>query len=203
MNLLENLLFSLITGIISSIIVVIYFEYQQNKKHKLSHAHILHKFISQMFGILTVIRVSADLPYPRGNNQNEILVKLEEILGRKNPSVLMGRIPNLGGDKHKYIYEQLLMARQSLSMLFSDSIAHKTIDGKISASIAEAQVWVEAVLSNYQLFPEILNNQADTLMITSWTTSIFNLTENTFGILTNTLARKEVPDEMLRWGTRG
>lgn len=199
---LINLLSSIITGLVSGLLVAIYFENRQNKKHKLSHAHILDRFINNLFSNLTIIRVSTKLPPPQGTDARDILKILEETLGRKNPPILISKILNLTLDERKYIYNQLILSKQTLTALFSDSIAHKTVDGKVSASIAEIQKWIDGVLSNYDIFPEIFSGEEDKFIKMHWMNSILNLTENSFAILNNMLILKNTPNEMLHWGSR-
>lgn len=199
---LPSLVFSIVTGVVSSVLVVVYYEARDHKNNKLSQAHILNRFNGVLFRILTTIRATAGLPHPEAVNETQALEQLEVILGRTDPSILLGTIGHLNIDQHRSMYEQLVQLQQSLGLLFSDSVAHKTVEGVVSASIAETQEWVEAVLINYYTFPEVFENKADQLITMRWTTSVFNLTENTFATLTNMLSIKKVPDGMLRWGSR-
>lgn len=201
-NIWFSVISSIITGIVSSGLVVLYFEIREKQRHSLSHAHILKRFTGELFRILTIIRVAAKLKHPTSHNEIEVVKELETILGRYNPTVLMNQIGSLSSDQHRYIFDQLAHAQTSLSLLFSDSIAHKTVDGRVSASIAEMQGWVDTVLRHYSTFPEIIERKGDSSLQSFWMTSIFNLVENSFAILTNILAIQDTSEEILRWGSR-
>jgi len=202
-NVWTSIIFSLVTGIISSSLVVIYFEIRQNKRHKLSRAHILERFTRELFGVLTVIRVASQLKLNRTSfkDKMDVVKDLELILGRNNPSVLIDKILNLSTNNHQYIYNQLVQINNSLFIIFSHSIAHKTIEDEVSASIAEMQEWISSVLQCYITFPEIIENKSDNTMQTMLITSISNLVENTFSILTNTLKKHKTSEGLLRWGS--
>lgn len=200
---LYDVLFSLITGIVSSVLVVIYYERRDYKKHRLSEAHILDRFTTVLFQILTTIRTTAKLPHPRAGNEEDAFQQLEEILGRKNPSIVMERLSSFSPDQHKALYEQLLQSQHTLQLLFSDSVAHKTIEGSVSASVAEMRVWIQDTLTMYHIFPELFDNQTDSIISMKWMASVANLTENSFTILKTILSMKKVPDGILRFGSRG
>lgn len=202
-NIWISIIFSLVTGIISSSLVVVYFEIRQNKKHKLSRAHILERFTRELFGILTVIRITSQLKLNRTSFENkmDVVKDLELILGRNNPSVLIDKILNLSANNHQYIYNQLVQINNSLFVIFSHSIVHKTIEDDVSASIAEMQEWINSVLQCYVTFPEIIENKSDDTMQTMLITNISNLVENTFSVLTSTLKKHKTSEGLLRWGS--
>ena len=202
-NIWTSIIFSLVTGIISSSLVVIYFEIRQNKKHKLSRAHILERFTRELFGILTVIRIASQLKLNKTSFEDkmDVVKDLELILGRNNPNVLIDKILNLSTNNHQYIYNQLVQINNSLFIIFSHSIAHKTIEDEVSASIAEMQEWINSVLQCYITFPEIIENKSDNTMQTILITSISNLVENTFSVLISTLKKHKTSEGLLRWGS--
>lgn len=194
---------SLLTGIVSSSLVVIYFEIRQLKKYTLSRGHILERLSRELFSVLTIIRVSSGLKLEKlSQDRSEILKNLEKILGRHEPSLIMNKIINLTPKQHQNILNQLINVRMSLSALFTNSVGHKTVEDSISASIAEMEGWIDSVLNYYTMFPEIIEGNADSKMLTFWSTSIFNLIENTFTTLEITLKKQHLDDTDLRWGAR-
>lgn len=204
MDTARDIILSLVTGVVSSSLVVIYFEWQQNKRHVLSRGHILERFSGQLFKILTTVRVSLKLKLSKYSFQNkaEVIRNLEEILSRENPGVLMSKLPELAPDQHVYILGQLLQVRDSLAVLFSDSIGHRTVEDKVAASIAEMQGWIDAVLQNYELFPELLEARFDSRMWAMFAASVANLVENCFSILLSTVNEQKISEGLLRWGSR-
>lgn len=199
-----SIILSLLTGLVSSSLVVLYFEIRENRKYALSRAHILERFSRELFHVLTVVRVACNLKLGETSfgNKLSVLAELERILGRNNPSILMSQIPNLTPEQHRNIFNQLIQIRESLSLLFAQSIGHKTVEDNISASIAETQEWIDSVLHYYTTFPEIIDNQIDQTIHMVWMTSVFNLVENSFAILNNVLKKKSVSEGALRWGSR-
>jgi len=203
-NIWLSILLAIITGLVSSSLVVIYFEFRQYRKHKLSRAHILERFSRELFQILTTVRIVSDLKLRDVSSQDRLgaVKELERVLGRNDPGVLMGKILNLTPDQHRYLFDNLTQIYNSLSLLFLHSIAHKTIEDKVSASIAEMQEWIDSVLQYYVMFPEIIEQRDDQTIRTMWMTSIFNLVENSFAILPNVLKSQKVSEGALRWGSR-
>lgn len=198
---LYSIFFSLVSGIVSSVLVVIYYERRDYRKHRLSEAHILGRFTTVLFQILTIIRTTAKLPHPSAGNEREAFEQLEQILGRMNPSTLLKRLSSISPDQHIALYEQLLQSQQTLQLLFSDSVAHKTIEGSVSASVAEMRVWIDETLLMYHIFPELFENKTDSMISMKWMTSVSNLTENSFATLKNMLSMKNIPDGLLRFGS--
>lgn len=203
-NIWTSIGLSLITGIVSSFLVVIYFEFRQYKKYSLSRAHILERFSRELFHILTTIRVTSDLKLSNSSfgGRNKVVAELEHLLGRENPEILMERMLNLTPEKHRYLFSQLLQIHDSLYLLFSHSIGHKTIEDSVSASIAEMQEWISTVLSYYNTYPEIIERKVDQSLYMVWMTSIANLAENSFTTLRNVLDKQDISEDMLRWGSR-
>jgi hypothetical protein len=203
-SVLISVITGLVTGLASSALVVLYFEYRQYRKHALSRSHILQRFSTALFGSLTIVRVAVKLKHPDsfGGGEAAVVKELEGILGRYDPSVLMSRLASLPPGQHRYLFEQLQHTEERLYGIFSDSVAHKTVEGDISAAIAEEQEWVNWVVQDYVTFPELLNGTADQHVYTLWMTHMANLVENTFAILGKTIQAKTVSEGALRWGSR-
>ncbi len=195
---------SIITGRVSGAVLVVWFDRLESKKRELSRAHIIERFIRDLFSILTVIRsaLGVGLEDPSGSRRG-IMAELERTLGRYNPRIHLNRIVNLTPEKHKAIAQELSCIQSSLSELFLHSISHKTIEDKVASSVAEMQGWIDTVLSNYAIFPEIIQGRAGSEIMTRWIPGMSNLIENTFAVLTYALDMQELNDVDLRWGSRG
>jgi hypothetical protein len=199
---LLNSLFSIITGIVASTLVVIYFEYKLKKKYALSRSHLVVRFKQHLFGTITVVRGLIGLSYPKVSGELEVLQKLEEIMGRNDPSIIMNGLLRLTPEDHQSMFSQLTLLHTNLENLLSDAMAHKTLEDKITASIAEMQDWIDIVLQMYTIFPELLHGKYDAKLLMHWSTAVFNMVENSFAIFHDILKLKTLSPDELRWASR-
>ncbi|MCX6736427.1 MAG: hypothetical protein NTZ13_05085 [Candidatus Parcubacteria bacterium] len=202
-NIWISIALSLLTGVVSSSLVVLYFELRHQKMHALSRAHILERFSRELFHILTAVRIASNLKLKNtATSKAEMVKELEQILGRNTLTILLGRISNLSPKQHQVLLNELILAHSSLSVLFSQSIGHKTLEDRIAASMAETQEWIDSVLIYYTTYPEIIDGTADQTIHMVWMTSVFNLVENSFAILNDVVKAQTLSEGALRWGSR-
>lgn len=194
---------ALLTGVVSSVLVVFYFERRDKIKYRLSRAHIIERFGPILFGVLTIVRVTINEGPPESRQLRAVFNELKNILGRDNPMVLLRGLSGLPDSKHETIIRQLTNFQLLLTSLFSDALAHKTVEDKITASIAELQNWIDDVLSLYAVFPEVRINSTKYLELhTRWQSTMTNLVENTFTILDYIIDLRMDTEDDLRWGAR-
>lgn len=202
LNFLYQLLFSVITGVIASTLVVIYFEIKLKKQYALSRSHLVVRFKQHLFGTITIVRGVIGLEYPKVSGELEVIQKLEEIMGRNDPSIIMNGLLHLTPEDHQSMFSQLTILRTHLESLFSDAMAHKTVEDKIASSIAEMQDWVDSVLQMYTVFPELLNGRYDPELLMRWSATVCNMVENAFAIFHDIRKLKTLSPDELRWASR-
>lgn len=201
-----NILMSVITGIVASTLVVIFFEWNTRRARKVSRMHITSRFISLLFEVLELVSQVTKLSERSLEGRGRVYAeKLERLLrqdGTNNAFINVGNaLLSMNEKELQYLLDGLFNIKSRLSLLSINALSHKSFDETTCIAIFEQEKWIDVVLENGNGFQS--GNQ---VWVTVAHTTISNLIENTFSILKLMLDEHEKLIEknsgLLMWGSR-